>query len=97
MIAPSLAVAAHLPYALAGVWKGLAPIGGGIAVGAAFTKLVELPALKVRDRLFPRRLDSPVGIPAEVECAEGRRNHQKQTATGEAPAASWEAVISGQS
>jgi hypothetical protein len=34
------------------------------------TKLVELPALKLRDRLFPRRVDSAVGTPAEFEPLE---------------------------
>ncbi len=97
VIAPSLAVAAHLPSPLAGMWKALAPLGGGIAVGAAFTKLVELPALKARDRLFPRRIDSPVGTPAEVERAVEQRRQGKQSPVAEAPAATWEAVVSGQS
>lgn len=67
VIAPAVAVAAHLPQRLAPVWLAMAPILGGIGLGALFTKLVELPALKLRDRLYPRRIDSPVGSPAETE------------------------------
>lgn len=69
VIAPSLAVASHLPHRLALAWIALAPIAAGIALGATFTKLVELPALRLRDQLYPRRIDSPVGAPAEVELA----------------------------
>ena len=70
VIAPSLAVASRLPHWMGPLWVAVMPIAAGIGLGAAVTKLVELPALKVRDRLFPRRIDSPVGPPAEAEEAE---------------------------
>ena len=67
VIAPSVIVGMHLPRGLAPAWCAVVPIAAGIGVGAVFTKLVELPALRVRDKLYPRRTDSPVGIPAETE------------------------------
>lgn len=70
VIAPLVLMAGHLPHGLAAVWIGLVPVVTGIGVGAAFTKLVELPALRLRDRLFPRRTDPPVVTPAEVEDKE---------------------------
>jgi peptidoglycan/LPS O-acetylase OafA/YrhL len=51
------------------LWLGLGPVVAGIAVGYVTTKLVEFPALKLRDRWFPRRVDSAVGIPAELEAS----------------------------
>ena len=74
VIAPSAAVAAHLPHGLATFWTATMPIVAGIGLGAMFTKVVELPALTLRDRLFPRRIDSPVGSPAEVEARDGAPN-----------------------
>ena len=38
-----------------------------IAVGVLATRLCETPALHLRDRLFPRRVDTPVGTPALAE------------------------------
>lgn len=67
VIAPSLAVAAHLPHWIAPVWRAIVPVAAGIGIGALFTRIIELPALRVRDHLFPRRIDSPVGLPAKVE------------------------------
>ncbi len=67
VLAPCAAVAAHLPHWLAPVWLAVAPVAGGICLGVVFTRLVELPALQLRDKLFPRGIDSPVGRPAEVE------------------------------
>ncbi len=64
VIAPSVALAARLPHALASTWLALAPIVGGIALGALFTAIVELPALRLRDRLFPRRSGPPIPTPA---------------------------------
>jgi peptidoglycan/LPS O-acetylase OafA/YrhL len=38
-----------------------------IAIGVVTTRLCEIPALRLRDRLFPRRVDTPVGPPALEE------------------------------
>ncbi len=67
VIAPSVTVGGHLPRGLVSAWCAVVPIAAGIGVGAVFTKLVELPALRMRDKLYPRRTDSPVGIPAKTE------------------------------
>jgi peptidoglycan/LPS O-acetylase OafA/YrhL len=68
---PIKTVARRLPTHLAPVWDALAPFVLGILIGIVFTKLVEFPALKLRDTLFPRRVDSAVGIPAEIEAETG--------------------------
>ncbi len=67
VIEPLTRVVPHLPHWLGPVWLAIAPTLLGAMLGIFFTKLVEFPALKLRDRLFPRRVDSAVGIPAEVE------------------------------
>jgi len=67
VLAPIQAMKAHVPGWLVPLWLGLGPVVAGIAVGYVTTKLVEFPALKLRDRWFPRRVDSAVGIPAELE------------------------------
>ena len=69
VISPTVAIAAHLPPRLAPVWLALAPICAGIALGSLFTALVELPALRLRDRLFPRRSGPPVPTPASAPSA----------------------------
>jgi peptidoglycan/LPS O-acetylase OafA/YrhL len=66
VIAPMRAFARHLPFRLQTPWEVLIPLAG-ILVGALTTKVIEFPSLKLRDRLYPRRVDSAVGIPAEVE------------------------------
>lgn len=38
-----------------------------IGIGVLTTRLCEIPALRLRDRLFPRRIDTPVGPPAVDE------------------------------
>ena len=43
----------------------------GMALGFGMTRLIEFPMLRLRDRLFPRRVDSAVGIPAEREAPPG--------------------------
>ena len=53
-------LARKLPPHLALALELTGPIIGGIAAGIVTTKLVEFPALKLRDRLFPKRVDSPV-------------------------------------
>jgi peptidoglycan/LPS O-acetylase OafA/YrhL len=68
--APAEAVAAHLPAWLMPEWRSVAPAALGILAGVVTTKLVELPMLRLRERWFPRRVDTPVGEPAEQEAAE---------------------------
>ena len=60
-------VANRLPYAMQAAWNAVACYAFAIAIGIFFTRLVELPALRVRDNLFPRRVESAVGIPADFE------------------------------
>lgn len=69
--APWRHVAAHLPMTIRPlcVWLGL--IVWGCAIGIITTRLVEFPMLRVRDRLFPRPVDSGAGIPAVVEASAG--------------------------
>ena len=70
VIAPSLALAGRLPTRIEFLAKAVLPVVAGIVLGAGFTKLVELPALRLRDRWFPRNVDSPVGRAAELERVE---------------------------
>ena len=43
----------------------------GIALGVLMTKLIEFPALRLRDRWFPRKVKSAVeDTPAEVAVLE---------------------------
>ena len=67
VIAPAMSLASRLPGWMVPVWAGVVPVVAGIGLGAVFTKVVELPALKLRDRILPRQVDSPVGRPAEEE------------------------------
>ena len=67
VIAPLLHVAPHLPHWLGLVWIAVAPTLLGALLGIFFTKIVEFPALKLRDKMFPRKVDSAVGKPAEME------------------------------
>ena len=64
---PIIRAASHLPAWLSFGWRATAPLVFGVAIGVLFTKLVEVPALLLRERLFPRRVDSAVGIPAQFE------------------------------
>jgi peptidoglycan/LPS O-acetylase OafA/YrhL len=57
----------HLPPVLRHAWEISGPAIFGVLLGIFFTKIVEFPALKLRDRLYPRRVDSAVGIPANFE------------------------------
>lgn len=70
IISPVQKLASRLPYGAGVVWLGVAPVAAAIVLGVFFTKLIEFPSLKIRDRLFPRRVDSPVGIPAETEAEQ---------------------------
>ena len=68
--APVAALAARLPTMLVPAWRAVAPIAGGILLGFVTTRIIEIPALKLRERWFPRRVDSAVGTPAELEPLE---------------------------
>ena len=59
---PTVDVISHNP-----IWQRLGPYILGIAAGIIATELIEFPTLRLRERLFPRRVDSPVGIPAILE------------------------------
>lgn len=63
VIAPVTSIAHRLPHSLATLWLALAPILGGIGLGALFTLIVEFPTLRLRDRLFPRRSGPPIPTP----------------------------------
>jgi len=73
VVAPSLWIAHRLPKVLGLGWMTVGPPLLAIGIGVSATKLIEFPALALRDRLFPRRVDSAVGIPAEVEQELGIR------------------------
>ena len=59
-----LTVIHRLPARLGTALEVTAPILLGIALGVLTTKLVEFPALRLRDRLIPRRVDSAVSLGA---------------------------------
>ncbi|HTF68244.1 MAG TPA: acyltransferase [Edaphobacter sp.] len=67
VIEPTVKVSTHLPPWFAAIWIALVPSLLGVILGIFFTKVVEFPALALRDKLFPRPVDSAVGVPAEVE------------------------------
>jgi peptidoglycan/LPS O-acetylase OafA/YrhL len=70
IIAPIAALGRRMPHTAAVVWETIAPLVFAIAIGVFMTKLIEFPALRLRDRLFPRRVDSAVGTPAELEAPQ---------------------------
>lgn len=61
-IAFIVSFANKLTLRLATVVELIAPILFAIAIGVTMTKVVEFPALKLRDRLFPKRVDSAVDL-----------------------------------
>jgi len=67
VIKPVMAATGHIPAILVPIWEYIVPGLSGVALGICTTRLVEFPSLKLRDRLFPRRIDSAVGIPAVIE------------------------------
>lgn len=71
VLVPVKTLTPHLPASVAPVWMACGPYLLGIPLGIVFTRLIEFPALRVRDRLFPRRIDSAVGIPAAIEDETG--------------------------
>ena len=60
-------IAQRLPARSIPAWESISPYIFGIALGVIATECVEFPALRLRERLFPRPIDSPVGIPAIIE------------------------------
>lgn len=67
-------IAKYLPQWSISMWQFTSPYLLGITLGIIGTKCVEAPALRLRERLFPRRIDSSVGIPAIFE--EQALNHE---------------------
>lgn len=65
------ALAKHVPAWLGTILMMIVAPLAGIALGVIATKLVEFPMLALRDRLFPRTVDSPAGTPAEIELETG--------------------------
>ncbi len=63
VIAPVVSFSHRMPNRVAGVFLAVAPGLLGIALGVLTTKAIEFPALALRDRLFPRKVDTPVGAP----------------------------------
>jgi peptidoglycan/LPS O-acetylase OafA/YrhL len=70
VIAPIVSFAPRLPRGIAIVWEGAGPFVLGSVLGIMFTRLVEFPSLKLRDKVFPPRVDSAVGISARVEAKD---------------------------
>ena len=64
VLAPIVSVAHRLPHHVATVFLATAPALSGIALGVLATKVVEFPALKLRERLFPRKVDATVAVSA---------------------------------
>ena len=56
------AIVHRLPARVGTALEITGPILLGVAIGVLTTKLVEFPALRLRDRLFPRRVDSAVSL-----------------------------------
>jgi peptidoglycan/LPS O-acetylase OafA/YrhL len=74
VISPIVGASHHFPHWLSIVWLAVAPVVIGGLIGVVFTKLIEFPALKLRDKLFPRRVDSAVEIPVEMEAVHAQRD-----------------------
>jgi peptidoglycan/LPS O-acetylase OafA/YrhL len=60
-------IAQRLPAWSIPAWQSIGPYIFGILAGIAATICIEFPALRLREKLFPRPIDSPVGIPAIIE------------------------------
>ncbi len=60
-------IAQHLPAWSIPTWQSAGPYMLGIPIGIIATECIEFPALRLRDKLFPRQIDSPVGMPAIIE------------------------------
>ncbi len=70
VIAPLNSFDRHVPGAFRVLWDATVPLMAGVGLGWAMTRIVEFPALRFRDRLFPQRVDSAVGKPTELEMAD---------------------------
>lgn len=57
---------AIVPFWISTILVRVAEIG----IGVVTTRICEFPALRLRDSLFPRRVDTPVGAPAIEEAPE---------------------------
>ncbi len=72
VFAPVERLTAGLPRHVGDVAAALGAPLCGILLGAAMTRLVEFPALRLRDRWFPRRISSAVeDTPAEASALAG--------------------------
>lgn len=67
VLGPTSKIAAHLPHTAGAVFLSIAPWIFAIGLGVLTTNLIESPSLRLRDRLFPRRVDSAAGTPAISE------------------------------
>lgn len=67
IIAPTVHLAARLPQRVQPFFEAAAVYALAVLIGYVTTKAIEFPSLRLRDRLFPRRVDSAVGTPAELE------------------------------
>lgn len=67
VVAPLVRLGTRLPHLVGLVWIAIAPTLLGALLGIMTTKVIEFPMLHLRDRLFPRPVDSAVGTPAEIE------------------------------
>ena len=72
-VAGVIALSRHLHGAWSEAALTLLPMLAALVVGVVMTKAIELPALALRDRLFPKPVDSAVGEPALREAARPAR------------------------
>jgi peptidoglycan/LPS O-acetylase OafA/YrhL len=63
VVAPMESATHHLPGRIGAVVLTIGTPLAGIALGMLTTKAIEFPALALRDRLFPRKVDIEVGVP----------------------------------
>ncbi len=62
VVAPSEYVAHRLPAQFGTIFLATVPLLAGITLGVLTTKLIEVPALLLRDRFFPREVNSAVSL-----------------------------------
>ncbi len=65
MVEPVMRIASHWHVSPVSISVGLVAALAGTAAGIATTELIELPMLRVRDRVFPRRIPSPLEVGVE--------------------------------
>lgn len=73
VLAPSARIGGKLPRMLKSTWEIVAPPTLGIMIGVFCTKLIEYPTLKFRDRIFPRRVNSAVGMYENIQVEPGKQ------------------------